>query len=155
MSFAKGDHVWVRVAPRKGQLRFGVRGKLAPRFIGPFDIIGRVGEVAYRLALPPQLANVHNVFHVSQLRKYVADPSHVINWQDVEVSRNLTLAERPMCILDRQQRQLRGRVVRLVKVQWEHHSPEEATWEQEGTFRELYPDLFTPEELEDEFPGNF
>ena len=106
--------MWLKVAPRKGQLRFGVRGKLSPWYIGPFDIIGCVGEVAYRLALPPQLANVHNVFHVSQLRKYVADPSHVISWQDVEVDRDLTLAERPLCILDRQQRQLRGRVVRLV-----------------------------------------
>ena len=111
-----------------------------------------MGEVAYRLALPPQLANVHNVFHVSQLRKYVADPSHVISWQDVEVDRNLTLEERPLCILDRQQWQLQGRVVRLVKILWEHHSPEEATWEQEGVFRELYPDLFSPEELEGEFP---
>ena len=103
MSFLEGDHVWLKVAHRLGQLRFGVHGKLSMRDIGPFDVIGRVWEVAYRLALPSQLANVHNVFHVSQLRKYVADPSHVISWQEVEVDRNLTLMERPLCILDRQQ----------------------------------------------------
>ena len=82
----------------------------------------------------------------------MADQSHVISWLDVEVDRNLTITERPLCILDRQQRQLRERVVKLVKVQWEHHNPDEATWEQEGVFHELYPYLFTPEELEGEFP---
>ena len=74
-----GDYVWLKVAPLKGQLRFGVRGKLSPCYIVSFDVIGHVGEVAYRLALPPQLGNIHNVFHVSQLRKYVADSSHVIS----------------------------------------------------------------------------
>ena len=76
--FMEGDHVWLQVSPRKGVIRFGKKGKLSPRFIGPFQILSRVGEVAYKLALPPSLSAVHPVFHVSMLRKYIPDESHVL-----------------------------------------------------------------------------
>ena len=88
LEFEVGDYVFLRVSPKKGLIRFrkaGSSGKLAPRFIGPFEIIGRVGAVSYRLALPPSLAHVHDVFHISMLRKYEPDPSHVIEWAGLEL----------------------------------------------------------------------
>ena len=79
LEFEVGNHVLLKVSPTRGVFRFGKKGKLSPRYIGPFEILERVGNLAYRLALPPSLSRVHNVFHVSQLRKYVADTSHIIN----------------------------------------------------------------------------
>ena len=101
LEFEVGSHVFLRVSPKKGLVRFSRGGgKLAPRYIGPFEVLGRVGAVAYRLALPPQLGNVHNVFHVSQLRVYHADPSHVIQWADVEVADDVSYEEKPVRIID-------------------------------------------------------
>ena len=82
-------------------MRFGKSGKLSPRFIGPFEIFERIGEAAYRLALPPQLSGVHDVFHVSMLRKYEPDPSHVLDWTDLEVDEDVSYEERPVRVLDR------------------------------------------------------
>ena len=76
-----GDHIFLKVMPKKGVIRFGKRGKLAPRYIRPFEILERVGTVAYRLALPPSLSCVHEVFHVFMLRKYTPDPAHVVDWE--------------------------------------------------------------------------
>ncbi|KAM6583139.1 hypothetical protein CsatB_010141 [Cannabis sativa] len=90
VEFAVGDKVFLRVSPMKGVMRFGKRGKLSPRFIGPFEILDRVGQVAYRLALPPVLAETHNVFHISMLRKYVSDPSHVLNYERMELKQDLS-----------------------------------------------------------------
>jgi hypothetical protein len=81
LEYLVGDHVFLRVSPTKGVMRFGIKGKLSPRFIGPFEVLDRVGKVAYRLALPPMLAGVHNIFHVSMLRKYVADCNHVVAYE--------------------------------------------------------------------------
>jgi hypothetical protein len=97
---AVGEHAFLRVSPTKGVVRFGVKGKLAPRYIGPFLILDRVGPLAYRLALPPPLAGVHNVFHVSQLRRYVSDPSHVLQAEPLRVEQDLSYRERPLRILD-------------------------------------------------------
>ena len=83
LAFEVGDHVFLRVSPRRGLTRFGRGGKLSPRYIGPFDILERVGEVAYRLALPPQLSGIHDVFHISMLRRYMPDPSYVLQWTDL------------------------------------------------------------------------
>ena len=103
-------------------MRFGIKGKLSPRFIGPFEILDRVGELAYRLALPPQLSNVHNVFHLSMLRKYHPDPSHVIEHEPLEIREDLSYEERPIRIIDRREKVLRSKTILMVKVLWQHHS---------------------------------
>ncbi|XP_028099431.1 uncharacterized protein LOC114298967 [Camellia sinensis] len=112
-------------------MRFGRSGKLLPRFIGFFDIIERIGEVAYRLALLPQLSRVHNVFHVSMLRKYEPDPFHVLDWIEIEMDDNVSYEERPIQIFDTREQVLRGKTIPLVKMLWHHHGVEEATWERE------------------------
>ncbi|XP_042467297.1 uncharacterized protein LOC122050461 [Zingiber officinale] len=139
LEFSVGDHVFLRVSPTKGVKRFGLRGKLAPRYIGPFEILERIGAVAYRLALPPSLLGVHDVFHVSMLRRYVPDSTHVLADIPVPVQPDITYEEVPVRILDRKERQLRNKTIRLVKVGWQHHSDEEATWELEDTIRARYP----------------
>ena len=101
LQFHAGDNVFLKVSPSKGITRFGVKGKLKPRFIGPYEILEGVGPVVYRLALPPNLGNLHNVFHVSQLRKYVFDPKHVIRYEDIAVSPDLSYEEQPQLVLDR------------------------------------------------------
>ena len=116
--------------------------KLTPRFIGPYEILERVGKVAYRVALPPHLSNLHDVFHVSQLRKYVPDPSHVIKLDDVEVRENLTVETMPVRIEDHEVKVLRGKEIKLVKVIWLGAGGESATWELESKMRESFPELF-------------
>ena len=136
------DWVFLKLSPWKGVVRFGKKGKLSPRYIGPYRITERVGAVAYRLELPSELSRVHNVFHVSMLRHYVSDPSHVIPHQPLEINSDLTYDEEPVTILDWKDKELRNKTVRLVKVLWRNHSAEEATWESEDRMRELYPRLF-------------
>ena len=116
LEFEVGDHVFLRVTPGTGVGRALKSRKLTPRFIGPFDIIQRVGPVAYHVALPPSLSNLHSVFHVSQLRKYDHDPSHVIEWDDVQDRENLTYETLPVRIEDHRIKQLRGKEIPLVKV---------------------------------------
>lgn len=142
LDFDVGDKVYLKVSPTKGVMRFGVKGKLSPRFIGPYEILEKVGALAYRLALPPVLAQVRNVFHVSQLRKYVADPSHVLEAQPLELKDDVTYEEVPVKIVDRKDQVLRKRVIPYVKVQWSNHTEREATWELEEQMREKYPQLF-------------
>ena len=120
-----------------------MKGKLRSRFIGPFEVLDRVGEVAYRLALPPQFSTVHNVFHVSMLRKYVYDPSHESSYDDIILNKDMTYEERPVKILDRKMQQLRNRSIPVVKVLWRNHEVEEATWEPEALLRRNYPELFS------------
>ncbi|XP_073061796.1 uncharacterized protein [Primulina eburnea] len=144
LQFEIGDHVFLKIAPLKGVMRFGKKGKLSPRFIGPFEILDRVGDRAYRLALPPDLDRVHNVFHVSMLRKYVTDPSHVLRHEPLDLTPNLTYQEIPIQILDRTVRVLRNKEIGIVKVLWRNHLLEEATWEPEDEMREKYPELFVP-----------
>lgn len=115
---------------------------MSPRYIGPFEVLGRIGEVAYRVALPPNLEGVHNVFHVSQLRRYVSDPSHVLDHSELEIGPSLTVAEQPVEILDRREKKLRNKTIPLVRVAWSRHSPGESTWERETDMREKYPYLF-------------
>ena len=142
LEFQAGNLVFLKVAPMKGVMRFGKKGKLSPRYIGPFEILERIGKVAYRLALPPELASVHNVFHVSMLKKYVTDLSHVLHQEPVEVHANLTYEEKPVQILAREEKTLRNKVIPLVKVLWRNHNVEEATWEREEDMRKSYPELF-------------
>ena len=142
LEFSVGEHVFLRVSPMKGILRFGKKGKLSPRFIGPFEILEKIGQVAYRLALPPNLSGVHPVFHVSMLRKYVHDPSHIIQHQTVQLDENLSYTEQPRAIVDRRLKRLRSKDVASVKVVWQGPSGEEMTWEPESIMREKYPHLF-------------
>ena len=123
-------------------VRFGKRGKLSPRFIGPFEILERVGTVAYWLALPPSMSGVQEVFHVSMLRKYTPDPAHVVDWGQIEVDTDGTFEEGPVCIVDSRDQVLQRKTVRLVKVLWRHYRVEEYTWEREDTMRATYPILF-------------
>ncbi|KAM6542984.1 hypothetical protein CsatB_029777 [Cannabis sativa] len=142
VEFQVGDFVFLRVSPMKGIRRFGKKGKLSPRFIGPFEILEKVGQVAYRLALPPALSGVHNVFHVSMLRKYVSDTTHILSYEDIELQTDLSYEEQPVQILDRKEKVLRNKTIPLVKVLWRNSKVEEATWELESQMRELYPELF-------------
>ncbi|KAM1325780.1 hypothetical protein ACFX2H_046445 [Malus domestica] len=137
-----GDWVFLKLSPWKGVVRFGKKGNLSPRYIGPYMITERVGEVAYRLELPPELSRVHDVFHVLMLRHYVADHSNVIPPQPLEINPDLTYDKEPVTILDWKDKELRNKTVYLVKVLWRNHSVEEATWETEDQMREMYPHLF-------------
>ena len=100
LEFEVGDHVFLKVMPKRGMVRFGKGGKLSPRFIGPFEILERVGTIAYRLALPPSMSGVHEVFHVSMFQKYTPDQAHVVDWGRIEVDTDGTFEEGPVCILD-------------------------------------------------------
>ncbi|GFZ09844.1 hypothetical protein Acr_21g0004430 [Actinidia rufa] len=110
LSFEVGDHVFLKISPRRGLHRFGRGGKLSPRYIGPFDIIERIGEVAYRLALPPKLSGVHDVFHVSMLKKYEPDPSHVLEWSKLELEADASFEEKPIRVVDFREKVLRARI---------------------------------------------
>ncbi|GKC59152.1 putative nucleotidyltransferase, ribonuclease H [Tanacetum coccineum] len=124
---------------RVSHKRFGIKGKLSPRFIGPFEILDRVGEVSYRLALPPQLSHVHNVFHVSLLRGYKYHPLHVISYPFDQIREDLSYTEEPESILDRQDRVMRNKTIPFVKILWRNHPEREATWETEESIRTSYP----------------
>ena len=139
--FKVGDHVFLEVMLKRGVVRFDKRGKLSSRFIGPFEILEKVSIVAYRLALPPNLSRVHEVFHVSMLRKYTPDPTHVVDWGKLIVNTDETFEKGPVCILDNREQVLRCKSVKLVKVLWQHRGVEEATWEPEDTIRAAYPSL--------------
>ena len=111
-----GDHVFLKVMPKREVVRFDKRGKLSPRYIGPFKLLKRVGTIAYRLTLPPSLSSVHAVFHVSMLRKYTLDPTHVVDWGELVVDVDGTFEEGPVHIMDSREQVLRGKIVRLVKM---------------------------------------
>ncbi|XP_073035228.1 uncharacterized protein [Primulina eburnea] len=142
LEFQQGDRVFLKVSPFHGTVRFGMKGKLAPRYVGPYEILQRIGTLACRLALPPSLSGIHDVFHVSMLRKYEPDPSHVLDISEVQLDPDVSYVERSVCILDRSERKLHSKIIPMVKVQWEHRGVEEATWETERHMRELYPYLF-------------
>ena len=136
------DYVFLKVSSMKGVMRFGKKEKLAPRYIRPFEILERIGMVAYRLALPLDMSQVHPVFHVSMLRKYISDPSHVLQPQSVEVNDDLTYEEEPVAIVDYQIRQLRSKTIPMVKVLWRSNNVEEHTCEMESEMCAVYPYLF-------------
>ncbi|XP_042449011.1 uncharacterized protein LOC122033929 [Zingiber officinale] len=151
LEFAVGDHVFLKVSPMKGVLRFSKKGKLCPRYIGPFEVLERIGTQAYWLALPLSLSGVHNVFHISMLRGYIPNPSHVIGHTTVQWTPDLSYEEVPKQILDRQVRKLSNKEVRMVKVLWGNQLEEEATWESELDMRNRYPEFFGKSNFEDEF----
>ncbi|XP_062093904.1 uncharacterized protein LOC133799932 [Humulus lupulus] len=140
--FFVGVKVLLKVASFKGALHFGKKGKLSPRYIRPFEIVEKINVVAYQLALTPALALVHDVFHVSMLRKYVEDLSHVLTYEQLEVDLKLCNEDKPVRILDRKDKVLRNKTIPLVKVKWFNHGVEEETLEPKDRMRELYPQLF-------------
>jgi DNA-directed RNA polymerase subunit E'/Rpb7 len=139
--FKVGDHVFLKVEANRSSLKLGSCTKLAARFCGPFEILERIGPIAYILALPASMT-VHNVFHVSLLNKYIPYANHVIDWNVIQVEQEGVVQVHPVHILDRKNKQLWNRAIGLVKVQWTWYSPEDATWEHEDVIRVEYPHLF-------------
>ncbi|WVZ87917.1 hypothetical protein U9M48_034492 [Paspalum notatum var. saurae] len=142
LSFKVDDHVYLKVSPMRGIRRFNMKGKLAPRYIGPFKILEKKGEVAYRLELPPSLSGVHDVFHVSQLKKCLRVPEEQAPLEGLEVQEDLTYTEHPVKILDTSERNTRNKKIKMCRVQWSHHTEAEATWEREDELKAAYPALF-------------
>ena len=142
LEFEASDHVFLKVMPKRGVVRFGKWGRLSPRYIGPFEILDRVDIVAYRLALSPSLLGVHEVFHVSMLRKYTLDLSHIVDWGEIFIDADETFKEGPLRIVDSRDQVLRCKTMSLVKVLWQHRRVEEATWEGEDMMLASYPLLF-------------
>ncbi|GJX59370.1 putative reverse transcriptase domain-containing protein [Tanacetum coccineum] len=143
LEFEVGDRVLLKVSPWKGVVRFGKKGKLAPRYVGPFEIIERVGPVAYRLKLPQELSCVHDTFHVSNLKKCLAEPDVQVPLDEIEIDENLRFVEEPLEIVERDVKKLKRRRIPLVKVRWNSRQGAEYTWEREDQFRIKYPHLFS------------
>ncbi|GJQ98242.1 putative reverse transcriptase domain-containing protein [Tanacetum coccineum] len=139
LEFEVGDKVMLKVAPWKGVVRFRKRGKLNPRYIGPFQIIERIGPVAYRLELPQEVSRVHNVFHVCNLKKCLSDDTLVIPLEEIQLDDKLNFVEEPVEIMDREVKQLKRSRIPIIKVRWNARRGPEYTWEREDQFREKYP----------------
>src|SRR4051812_7494845 len=147
VTYEVGDRTYLRVSPLHGVKRFGVKGKLAPRYVGPFKILSRKGEFAYEIELPESLSAVHNVFHVSQLKKCHPEMEETslkdtIPLEEVQLESDLTYEEKPIKILESAERVTRTKTIKFCKVQWNHHSEEEATSEREDDLRKDHPHLF-------------
>ncbi|GJU85213.1 putative reverse transcriptase domain-containing protein, partial [Tanacetum coccineum] len=143
LEFQVGDQVLLKVSPWKGVVRFGKKGKLAPRYVGPFEIVECVGPVAYRLKLPQELSCVYDTFHVSNLKKCLAEPDVQVPLDEIEIDENLRFVEEPIEIVERDVKKLKRRRIPLVKVRWNSRQGAEYTWEHEDQFRMKYPHLFS------------
>ena len=150
LEFQVGDYVLLKVSPWKGVIRFRKWGKLGPRYIGPYQVIARIGKVAYRLELPEELSLIHDTFHVSQLRKCIVDETAVVPLEDIQIDERLNYVEKPIAILERKVKTLRNKEIGTVKVQWQHRKGSEWTWEPEAEMRAHYPELFVGQDFEDE-----
>jgi hypothetical protein len=139
-----GDLVYLRVSNMKGVKRFGVKGKLAPCYIGLFPILEKCGSVAYKLDLPPSLAGVHNIFHVSQLKKCLKAPVDAVLPEVTPLEADLLYPEHPIKVLDHKDHVTRRKTIKFFKIQWSNHSEEEATWESENFLRSRHPDFVLP-----------
>lgn len=127
LEFMVGDFVYLKVSPIRNVWRFSNKGKLSPRYVGPFQVLKCASPLAYKIEMPPNLSGVHDVFHVSQLRRCVRDPLHAINYEPLDIQPNLTYEEMPVQVLDRKEQQLRTKTIPLVKVLWQNHGVEEAS----------------------------
>jgi hypothetical protein len=144
LQFEVGDHVYLNVSPMKGVKRFRVKGKLSPHYIGPFPILEKCENVAYKLELPPSLAGVHDIFHVSQLKKCLKAPVDLVLPDVAPVETDLTYSEHPIKILDQKSRVTRRKMIKFYKIQWSNHTEEEATWESEDFLRSHHLDFELP-----------
>ncbi|KAD2028394.1 hypothetical protein E3N88_41998 [Mikania micrantha] len=126
----------------KKSFSFGKRGKLAPRYVGPFEILERIGLVAYKLKLPTELSNVHDTFHVSNLKKCLADDNLQIPLEDIRIDHTRHFVEKHVEIMDRGVKQLKRSRIPIVKVRWEAKRGPEFTWEREDHMKQKYPHLF-------------
>ena len=142
LSFEEGEFVYLKVSPIRGLCRFKVKGKLSPCYIGPFKILARKGKVSYQLELPARLSDVHNVFHISQLKKCLRVPKEQLPLEELVVQDDLTYAEYPVKILDTLERITRSKKIQMCKVQWSHHAEDEATWEREDELQAEFPQLY-------------
>jgi hypothetical protein len=144
LMFEVGDHVYLRVSPMKGVKRFGVKGKLAPRYIGPFPILEKCGTVAYKLDRPPFLAGVHDIFHVSQLKKCLKTPVDVVLPEVTPLGADLSYPKHPVKVLDQKDRVTSRKTIKFFKIQWSNHSEKEVTLENEDFLCSRYPDFVLP-----------
>jgi hypothetical protein len=135
--------VYLKVSPMRGLHHFKIRGKLAPRYIGPFKILEQRGEVAYQLELPPHLTDVHDVFHVSQLRKCLRVLKEQLHLKELTIGKDLTYQEYPVKILDTSEKVTRNNHYKMCKVQWSNHTKDEATWEKEDQLKAKFPYIFS------------
>ncbi|XP_012065780.1 uncharacterized protein LOC105628906 [Jatropha curcas] len=147
IEYAVGDKVFLKVSPWKKALRFGRNGKLSLRFIGLYEIIEHVGPLALKLALPLDLDMIHNILHVSMLRRYWSDPSHVISAESISIEPDLTYEGKPIRIIAKEVKDFRYKRMSLVKVSWRNHKIEKATWESEDIMRQQHPQLFTSDKF--------
>nr|GEU43970.1 putative reverse transcriptase domain-containing protein [Tanacetum cinerariifolium] len=147
MDFEVGDMVMLKVSPWKGVIRFGKHGKLSPRYIGPFEIIERIGPVGYMLELPEKLRGIHNTFHISNLKKCLADENLVIPLEEIQLDDKLHFIEEPVEIIDREVKQLKQSRILIVKVRWNSRRGPEYTWEREDFFKKNYPHMFSKDLL--------
>nr|GFC37762.1 putative reverse transcriptase domain-containing protein [Tanacetum cinerariifolium] len=143
MEFEIRDRVMLKVSPWKGVVRFGKRGKLNPRYVGPFKVLAKVGKVAYKLELPQELSRVHHTFHVSNLKKCYSDEPLVMPLEGVHIDDTLQFIEEPVEIMEREIKRLNRSRIPLVKVRWNSRRGPEFTWEREDSFKNKYPHLFT------------
>ncbi|GJS38438.1 putative reverse transcriptase domain-containing protein [Tanacetum coccineum] len=143
LEFSVGDYVLLKVSPWKGVVRFGKKGKLAPRFVGPFEIIAKVGPIAYGLDLPEELDAVHDTFHVSNLKKCLADPTLQVPSDEIQVDAKLNLVEEPVEILEKEFKKLKRSRIAIVKFRWNSKRGPEFTWEREDQMKLKYPHLFS------------
>jgi hypothetical protein len=144
LKFEAGNHVYLRVLPMKGVKRFGVKGKLAPCYIEPFPILEKCETVAYKLDLPPSLAGVHDIFHVSQLKKCLKEPVDIILPEVTPLEADLSYPEHPIKVLDQKDHVTRRKTIKFFKIQWSNHSEEEATWESKDFLCSHHPDHVLP-----------
>ncbi|WVZ52877.1 hypothetical protein U9M48_003883 [Paspalum notatum var. saurae] len=142
LTFKVDDFVYLKVSPMRGIRRFNMKGKLVPRYIGPFKIVERKGEVAYKLELPSNLSGIHDVFHVSQIKKCLRVPEEQAPLEGLDVQEDLTYTEHLVKILETSEKVTRNRRVKMCRVQWKHHTEDEATWKREEELRATYPGLF-------------
>ncbi|GJU02878.1 putative reverse transcriptase domain-containing protein [Tanacetum coccineum] len=142
LEFSVGDKVLLKVSPWKGMVRFGKTSKLSPRYVGPFEIVERVGPVAYRLRLPQELVGIHETFHVSNLKKFLADVNLHVPLEEIKIDDKLRFVEEPIEVMDHEVKKLKQSKIPIVKIRWNSRRGPEFTWEREDEMKRKYPQLF-------------